>query len=162
MEPQKPQKEHEWLQKLVGEWTSEADVSAGPGQPVQKFKGKETVRSIGGLWVIGEGEGEMPGGGAGKMIITIGYDPDKKHYVGTWIGSMMTIMWVYEGFVDPSGTTLTLNTQGPNFADGGKTTAKFQELIEFKSDDHRTFSSRMQAADGSWQTFMTAHYHRKK
>jgi len=157
-----PQKEHEWLNKLVGEWTYETEATMGPGQPLLKFKGTETVRSLGGLWVIGEGQGEMPGGGIGRMIITIGYDPEKGHYVGSWVGSMMTLLWVYQGAVDPDGKTLRLNTEGPNFADGGKTTAKFQEVIQFHSDDYRTFTSRMQAADGSWQEFMTAHYRRKK
>ena len=28
-----PQKEHQWLQKLVGEWTSEGEADMGPGQP---------------------------------------------------------------------------------------------------------------------------------
>jgi hypothetical protein len=32
-----PQKEHQWLQKLVGEWTYEVD--ARPGKPSAKFKG---------------------------------------------------------------------------------------------------------------------------
>jgi hypothetical protein len=157
-----PQKEHQWLDKLVGEWAYVSEATMGPGQPPQKFHGKETVRSLGGLWVIGEGEGQMPGGGTARMIITIGYDADKKKYVGSWVGSMMTFQWIYEGFVDDRGKLLTLNTTGPNFADGGKTTTNFQELIEFIDDDHRTFSSRMQTADGTWQTFMTAHYTRKK
>ena len=157
-----PQKEHEWLQQLVGEWSYVTDASMGPGQPSQKFIGKETVRSLGGLWVIGEGEAEMPGGGSGKMIITIGYDPDKKHYVGSWVGSMMTFQWVYEGYVDADGRTLRLNTTGPNFAEGGKGTAKYQEVITILGPDKRTFTSRMQLPDGTWQEFMTATYTRKK
>ncbi len=28
-----PQKEHEWLHKLVGEWTCEAEASMEPGKP---------------------------------------------------------------------------------------------------------------------------------
>ena len=58
-----PQKEHGWLQKLVGEWTSEAEATMEPGKPPETFRGTESVRSLGGLWVLAEGQGEMPGGG---------------------------------------------------------------------------------------------------
>jgi hypothetical protein len=156
-----PQKEHEWLHRLVGEWTFEADCSMGPGQPATKNKGSETVRSLGGLWVVGDGQGEMPGGGKAIMQLTLGYDPGRKRFVGSWIGSMMTHMWVYEGALDASGQVLTLATEGPSFAGDGKM-AKYQDIIEFKSDDHRLLRSRTLNDDGSWNEFMTAHYRRKK
>ena len=34
------------------------------------------------------------------MIMTLGYDPQKKRFVGTLIGSMMTHLWVYDGALD--------------------------------------------------------------
>jgi hypothetical protein len=40
--------------------------------------------------------------------------------------------------------------------------AKYQDIMEFVSDDHRTLSSQMQNDDGTWNKFMTAHYYRKK
>jgi hypothetical protein len=86
----KPQKEHQWLQKLVGEWEFEGKAAMGPGQPPAKFTGTESVRSLGGLWFLGEGQGETPGGGAATTMLMLGYDPQKNRYVGTWIGSMMT------------------------------------------------------------------------
>jgi hypothetical protein len=49
----KPQKQHDWLQKLVGDWTLEADAGADG-----KTTGTEHVRSLGGLWVVCEGEGK--------------------------------------------------------------------------------------------------------
>ena len=97
-----PQKEHQWLHKLVGEWTSEGEASMGPGKPTEKFKSTERVRSLGGLWVLGESTGDMPGGGTATMLMTLGYDPQKKRFVGTWIGSMMTYLWVYDGSLDAS------------------------------------------------------------
>jgi hypothetical protein len=155
-----PQQEHRWLQKLVGEWTYEHEASMGPDQPPSKFQGTEKVRSLGGLWVIAEGQGDMPGGGTANSIMTIGYDPQKKRYVGTWVGSMMTHLWPYEGSVDAAGKVLTLNSEGPNMSGDGKM-AKYQDIIEFVSDDHRTLTSQMQGDDGTWNKFMTAHYHRK-
>jgi hypothetical protein len=156
-----PQKEHQWLQQLVGEWTSEAECSMGPGQPSTKSYGTERVRMVGGLWMVGEGQGEMPGGGTATMIMTLGYDPQKKRYLGTWIGSMMTHMWHYDGEMDASGRVLTLSAEGPSMAGDG-TMAKYQDIIEIKSKDHRTLSSRVLGPDGTWNHFMTAHYRRKK
>jgi hypothetical protein len=154
-----PQSEHNWLQQLVGEWTFEAEAVMGPGEPPMKSTGTESVRSLGGLWVVCEGNGEMPGGGEATMILTLGFEPRTGRYQGTWIGSMMTQMWVYDGEVDAGGTILTLHTEGPHFGDPSRL-ASYRETIEIKSRDHRTFSSAMQGDDGEWLTFMTAHYRR--
>lgn len=156
-----PQKEHEWLQKLCGEWSSEATCAMGPDQPEQVMKGSESIKPLGKLWILCEGKGEMPGGGDAHMRLTLGYDPVKKKFVGSWVGSMMTNMWVYEGELDPSGKVLTLNTEGPSMCGGGDM-VEYRETIEVKSNDHRVFSSSMKGPDGKWATFMTCHYRRVK
>jgi hypothetical protein len=156
----KPQKEHEWLEQLVGEWASEAEATMEPGQPPSKFKGSESVRSLGGLWVVAEGQAEMPDGGVGTMIMPIGYDPERKRYVGTWVGSMMSHLWVYDGALDASGRVLTLDARGPDAFVEGRT-ATFQDVIEIVSADHRVLRSRMLGDDGTWREFMTAHYRRR-
>jgi hypothetical protein len=63
------------------------------------------------------------------------------------------------GAVDVTGNKLTLHTEGPDMAVQGKT-AKYKEIIEFKSDDHRVFTSHMLGEDGKWQTMMTVDFHR--
>ncbi len=154
-----PQKQHEWLQQLVGEWTFEAEATMAPGQPPATSTGSESVRALGGLWVIGEGQGEMPGSGPATTLLTLGYDPQRQRYVGTWIGSMMTHLWVYDGTLDAAGKVLTLDTEGPDMAGGGKL-AKYRDVIELSSDDHRVLTSHVLDADGKWTQFMTAHYRR--
>ena len=154
-----PQKEHHWLQKLVGKWTWEGEASMGPDKPAEMCRGTETVRSLGGLWTVAEGQ--MPDGVPATTLITLGYDPQKKRFVGTFIGSMMTNQWVYEGELDEAGKVLTLNTEGPDFTQPGKT-SRYKDVIEFKSDDHRVLSSHALGDDGQWHEFMTAHYRRKK
>lgn len=156
-----PRKEHHWLQKLVGEWTYESECTMGPDQPAMKSTGSESVRSLGDLWVLCEGTGEMPGGGTATMLMTLGYDPRTRRFVGTWIGSMMTHLWVYDGELDAAERTLTLYAEGPNMAAEGKL-AKYKDVIEFKSDDHRTLISHMLGEGGQWHAFMTANYRRKK
>ena len=96
----KPQDEHQWLQKLVGEWSYEVEVMADPDQvldqapeqALEKSTGTESVRTLGGFWILAEGQGEMPGCGAATTLMTIGYDPQKQRYVGTWVGSMMSFL----------------------------------------------------------------------
>lgn len=156
-----PQKEHNWLQKLVGDWTYEAEASMGPDKPPEVCRGAESVRSLGGLWILVEGQGEMPGGGAANTLMTLGYDPQKKRFVGTFIGSMMTNLWVYDGELDEAETVLTLFSDGPNFAVPGKT-ATYKDVIEFKNDDHRVLTSHALGDDGQWHGFMTANYRREK
>jgi hypothetical protein len=156
-----PQKEHEWLHKLVGEWTCEAEATMEPGKPPEKSRGTESVRSLGGLWILAEGQGERPGCGHATMMMTLGYDPQRKRYVGTWIGSMMTHLWVYDGSLDAAEKALALDAEGPSMAGDG-TMAQYRDVIEFKSDDHRVLTSHIRGNDGTWQAFMTAHYRRRK
>jgi Protein of unknown function (DUF1579) len=156
-----PQKEHQWLQKLVGEWRYEGEATMEPGQPPSKFEGSESVRSLGGLWILAEGQGEMPGCGAATTLLTLGYDPQRRRYVGTWIGSMMTHLWLYDGALDAAGRVLTLNAEGPSMAAEGKI-ARYKDVIEFKSDDQRVLTSHMLGEDGEWHGFMTAFYRRVK
>lgn len=43
-----PQHEHQWLQKLISEWTYETESAMGPDQPFEKATESENVRSLGG------------------------------------------------------------------------------------------------------------------
>ena len=156
-----PQQEHQWLQQLVGEWAIEGEAAMAPGQPPEKFTGTESVRSIGGLWTLGEGNGCMPDGSPAISLLTLGYDPDKGRFVGTFIASMMTYLWLYDGELDASSKVLTLSAEGPDFSNPGKK-GKYQDIIEIKDTDHRVFSSQMLDADGKWQEFMRANYRRTK
>ena len=156
----KPQQEHQWLERLVGEWSYELDCQMGPDAAPSKATGCEVVRSIGGLWTVREGEGEMPGCGKAQTVMTLGFDPQKQRFVGTFIASMMTHLWIYEGTLDASGKRLVLDTEGPNCSQTGM--ARFQDIVEIVDDDHRMLSSQTLGEDGEWHQFMTGHYRRKK
>lgn len=151
-------KEHLWLSKFVGDWTMEAECLMGPDQPPVKTTGLQTTRMLGNLWLIAEGEGECPDGSIAQSIITLGYDPQKQRFVGTFIASMMTHLWPYEGVLE--GDVLTLDSEGPSFTGEGPM-VKYQDIIEHVDDDHWILRSRMPGEDGQWIQFMTAHYRRK-
>lgn len=154
-----PEPEHKWLEKFIGEWTVETEARMEPDKPLVTFSGVESVRSLGGLWILAEGKGEMPGGGTAAMMLTLGYDPQKKRFVGTWIGSMMTHLWLYEGLLDADGKTLTLDCEGPDMAVPGKST-KYRDVYEITDNDHRILTSHVLADDGAWWEMMKSIYRR--
>ena len=148
--------EHRWLERLVGEWTTMME-GVGPDGEVVRHPGTESVRSLGGVWVVCEGKMEMPDGASGTNIMTLGYDPERGRFVGSFIGSMMTFMWVYDGHLD--GNRLVLDTVGPRFtAEGGM--ARYTDTIELIDDDHRLLTSHQLGDDGKWTEFMRAEYSR--
>lgn len=155
---QKPVAEHEFLQQLVGEWTYECEMLMGPDQPAQKMSGTESVRGLGGLWVLCEGKGKMPDGGDATMMLTIGYDPALGKYVGTWLGSMMARLWVYD--ITREGNSLHMESDGPAF-DDPKKTVRYRDSIEVISPDLRKFTSSFVGDDGNRITFMSSEYRRK-
>ena len=159
MESPKIEKEHEWLQQLVGNWRFEAECDSGPDQPPSKITGTETVRSLGGLWTVGEGGSQTSEGSGCSTIMTLGYDPVSKRFVGTFIAAVMTHLWPYQGNLDASGNSLILNSEGPSFTDSGKM-AKYQDTIEIVNKDHRRLSSKVLDEKGEWHHFMKSDYYR--
>jgi hypothetical protein len=156
----KPEKEHQWLDRLVGEWDTEAEIHMMPGQPPLKTKGTETTRKIGNFWTIAEVRSEFMDQPF-NAVLTLGYEAERKKYVGTWVDSMMPYLWNYTGDVDPTGNILTLETRGPCPKRPGEL-SNFKEVIELKGDDQRVFTSSMQEEDGSWTKLMTVNYRRKE
>ena len=90
MENAKPEAQHQWLQKLVGDWTATGEM---PGSDM-KWSAQETVRQIGDIWIQGENTSQMGEGAGHTMQITLGYNPATKRFVGPWLGSMMNHQWV--------------------------------------------------------------------
>lgn len=160
MQIPEPSPEHLWLHQLIGEWIVESEFQMAPDQPLMKTTGREVVRGLGKFWTIGEGVGDSPEGGSCDSIMTLGYDPQTKRFVGSFIAAAMSHFWPYNGSLDESGKALTLNSVGPSFSGDG-TMANYQDVIEVLAPDHRTLTARLQNADGSWRQFMTTHYRRK-
>lgn len=153
----RPAKEHEWLKALEGEWATDGECVTEPGKPQMKMKGTASGKSLGGFWTVLENRGETFGSPF-IGILTLGFDPAKKKYAGTWVDSMGSHQWRYEGAVDASGRMLTLDTEGPCPKTGK--TEKFQEKIEVKGKDSWIFTSSMNEG-GKWTQFMRIVYSRK-
>lgn len=155
-----PKKEHEWLQQFAGEWESDAEVFLAPGQPPLKWKGPASARALGRFWIVAESTVtfmDQPLTG----IRTLGYDTQKKKFVGTWVASFSSYLWKYEGTVDAAGKILTLEAEGPSPHAPG-TLCKWKDVIEFKSKDHRLFTNSVQVEDGKWVTVVIVNSRRKQ
>lgn len=155
----KAQKEHEWLAQLVGEWDTEAEMVMEPGKPPMKSKGTESGRKFGDFWVILEHKSDMMGQPF-SGILTLGYNTEKKAYVGTWVDTMGGVMWQYTGSVDATGKILTLNSEGQCPMQPGKL-VKFRETITITGPDEKLFTSEMEI-EGAWTKVLSVKYMRRK
>ncbi len=153
-------KEHAWLQQFAGEWESSEEIpGSGPGEKNQKVTGSESGRMIGSLWVLLEKKG-LAQGSPYTGILTLGFDDAKKQYVGTWIDSTSSYLWRYSGSLDPSGKTLTMETEGPPEKAQGELT-HFKDVYEIQDRDHRKLTTFCEK-DGTWISIIVIQYHRKQ
>ena len=151
---------HQWLEQLVGEWVMVAEGDMGSDGEPASTQMTETVRSLGGRWFLAEGQGEFNGMTV-QSVMTLGYDPRQESFVGSWIDTVQTHLWTYVGHLDEEQRVLTLEANGPSFANPSKM-AHYRDQIELVSPDHRTLTSSMQGEDGEWRTYMKAEYRRVK
>ncbi|MEQ9409120.1 MAG: DUF1579 domain-containing protein [Fuerstiella sp.] len=154
----KPQAQHEWFNDLIGNWEFSHECSMGPDQPVSTTSGTVVGRSLSGLWTVLEFAGETPEHGQWTSLYTLGFDPRMDRFVATFVASMMTHLWVYEGQLDDSGKVLTLDVEGPRF--DGEGLVRYQDSIEIVDPDHWVLRSRILGDDGQWHSFMEGHHRR--
>lgn len=153
-----PTKEHQFFEDLMGEWTFEHKCDAMGDQSPSSTTGKAIAKSYGGLWLIIECAGNAEPMGEWFSQFTLGYDPKKKCYQGTFVGSMMSHLWLYRGHVDATGKRLTLNVEGPRMA--GEGLANYQDIFEIVDRDYWILRSQIQGDDGTWTQFMEGHHRR--
>ncbi|ESQ87238.1 hypothetical protein ABAC460_20935 [Asticcacaulis sp. AC460] len=149
------QTQHRWLEQFTGTWEVVQGADTPPEERSDNWK--EVGRNLYGVWAVVEGNGQMPGGGAATTVLTLGFDQAKGKFVGSWIGSMMENLWVYEGELDGDGR-LVLNSDGPDFETGEM--RKYRDIYAFEGGDKRTLTSQLLQPDGSWKAFMSMTYRR--
>ena len=143
----------EWLKQFEGSWQSVTNVPTQDGSPAKTQKGSMKSASVGKQWVVNKFDGEIDGTSF-QAVQTLGYDVEKKRFVGTWIDSVASYTWKYEGEVDATGKKLTLNAEGPDWNDP-KITRRFRDVYEFKSATEIAVQSQMFNDKKEWETYMT-------
>ena len=148
-EAPKPGKEHDHLKRLVGTW--DADTESGKGTMTYKM-------GLGGLWLIGDFEGEFGGMKfQGKSLDT--YDSATKKYRSVWVDSFSTSPRTMEGNLDKDDKVMTMTGEGRG-PDGMP--AKFKSITEIKDADTVNFGLFMVDQDGKEQPLVKITYKRKK
>lgn len=155
-----PARDAAWLRQLVGEWDMTFKVYLGPEQPPALSKGTDSVRALGGSWVISEMSTTMLGTPY-TGVMSLGYDLTKERFQGTYIDAFGCMLWVYKGTLNESGDTLTLESEGPSPQDPEKT-VRYRESIRLTGPDTRTFTSVYEAEEGKWVKVVEIEYQRKR
>ena len=154
----KPTEQHRWLEKLVGEWKTETEMTMPDGTK-QTAAGSETVQSFGGLWAFGEGKSNMGPNGDMEYKVALGYDVSFNEYRGCWFATMSSHLWKYVGTLSADGKTMTLDCVGPSMMKDGET-ANYRDIVEIIDANHRTLTSMGEDENGQWQEFMKSRYTR--
>ena len=156
----KASKEHEVLKEGVGTWDYVMKFKMGPDQPEQEVKGVETCTMLGDFWLVFDIKTDnmmgMPWHGHGHL----GYDPEKKKYVGSFIDSMAPQGMTGEGTMDATGKIRTMIWTGKDHETGKMGTMR--EVSEHKDKDHGVMTMSKVGSDGKEQVMFTIQYTRKK
>jgi len=98
---------HKQLASLAGHWTTRTRAWMEPGKPPVEGKGTcEQKMILDGHYLQQEYTGEMMGSPF-TGINLIGYDNHVKKYVSTWIDSMSTAIYYFQGKASADGKTIT-------------------------------------------------------
>jgi hypothetical protein len=153
-----PQPEHELFKRFAGEWQFEKKSAPGDGSTPQKLgSGEMKAELLGGFFVVCRWSGDVYETDF-NAVQTLGYDVDKEEYSGSWVDSIMSYRWQFNGSLEAKGNELVIAASGPG-PNGG--TTKFRERYQFNSADSITVVAQM-LQDEKWVTFMTTQLTRKK
>ncbi len=145
-----PSAEHTFIQKHIGVWDVKCRFFMAPDAPPVESNAVDTVTGIGAFWNVGRFEADfmgMPFVGASQL----GFLPEEKCYVSTWIDAMSTFLFVLKGNFDASGKVLNLQGMAPNPADGAMVPQRVEH--EFIDDNNQKMRMFMTLEHGEVKSF---------
>ena len=135
---------HELLASMTGSWNTRTKTWMEPGNPPMESNGTcEQRMLLGGRYLQQEFTGDMMGTTFNGIGIT-GYDNHKERFVSTWMDSMSTGIFFFEGTAGPDGRTIT---QTCRYDDPVKGPVKWRSVT--KIVDHNTHLFEMFITDKS-------------
>ena len=103
---------HKLLESMAGSWDTKTKSYLEPGKPPIESTGTcEQKMILNGRFLHQEFSGDMMGAPFIGIGVT-GYDNHKKKYVSTWMDSMSTGIYYFEGAADPDGKIMTQECLG--------------------------------------------------
>jgi Protein of unknown function (DUF1579) len=154
-----PDEHHALLGAFVGEWTAHSVFQMSPDAPPMESTGSETNEMIfGGRYLATHHQGDFMGApfeGRGAM----GYDKVQKKYVGVWIDSMSTMIYVESGQYDAASRSFTMESA---FTDPTGKKVKGRHVYTVVSDTERKLDFyEAEAGSDEWHKSGTITYTRK-
>jgi hypothetical protein len=102
-----PGSQHRLMASLAGSWTTRTKARTEPGKPPMETTGScEQKMILDGRYLQQEYTGDMMGE-TFTGINLIGYDNHTRKYVSTWVDSMSTAIYYFEGTASADGKTIT-------------------------------------------------------
>ena len=154
--PMKPNDEHSRLMATVGVWDAEISMATPDGNTAST--GVENVKKLGELWTVADFEYEfmgVPVQGHGTM----GYDPAKKKYIGTWVESGSPFISTLEGEYDEEKNAIVYKMQGK---DPEGNDAEYRIITAAQDDTHRSFELHAKIGEDEYMKVLTINYTKRE
>lgn len=157
MEFPQPTAEHNRVCERAGDWKvrSKFYMDPDPATPPMEVEARETIENFGRFWTRSVYESDFMGQPF-RGQSTLGYDPEKKEYVSTWIDTMSPTFFNFRGNFE--GDTLVM--KGRAYDCMSKMEANYRTTEVHKSPDERVFEMFMELPDGNEFKMMTHVYTR--
>ncbi len=150
---------HKMLAKLTGKWTTRTKAWMAPDQPPTEGKGScEQKMILDGHYLQQEYTGEMMGSPF-TGINVLGYDNHAKKYVSTWIDSMSTGIYHFEGTASDDGMTIT---QKCSYDDPVRGPMEWRSVTRIVNDDTLEYEMFVTPKGGKEERMMEMTVARKR
>lgn len=153
-----PGEAHKLLAKMEGSWNTRTRSWTEPDQPPEESTGFcEQKMILGGRFLQQECTGQMMGNKFTGIGVT-GFDNHTRKYVSTWIDSMGTALYVFEGPVNPDGRSFT---QRCRYDDPVKGPMEWRSECRLVDDNTMAFEMYGTVLGGKEEKMMEMTYTRK-
>ena len=150
---------HKQLASMAGTWNTKTKSWMDPTQPPMESTGAcEQVALLGGRFLQQTCTGEMMGSPFTGIGIT-GYDNHTKKYVTTWMDSMGTGIYFFEGTASADGKTITQESRYDDPIQGPMT---WRGVTKIVNDDSQVFEMYGTSKGGKEMKMMEITYTRKQ
>ncbi|MBI4774169.1 MAG: DUF1579 domain-containing protein [Deltaproteobacteria bacterium] len=149
---------HKLLASMAGSWTTRSKMCMDPDKPPMESTGSSEQKMIlGGRYLQQEFTGDMMGSPFTGLGFAA-YDNHTKKYVSTWMDSMSTGIFFFEGTAGADGKTIT---QESDYDDPVKGPMKYRSVTRIVNAN--TFEFQMYGIDktGKEEKMMEISYIRK-
>lgn len=149
---------HALLVKMEGSWDVKSTCWMEPGSPLESSGTSEQKMVLGGRFLQQEFVGDMMGSHF-SGIGYLGYDNHKRKYVSTWLDTMGTGIYYFEGTAGDNGRTIT---QICDYDDPVQGPVKWRSVTKLVDDDTLEFEMFTTNSSGNEEKMAEMTYTRSK